>query len=137
MNRTDLQQLAEVRVNEARLLFDEKKFDGAYYLAGYAVEFALKACIAKLIKQHDFYDKKIAKECFTHDPAHLVRLAGLRPQLDADMASDPDLEANWAVACTWLESSRYDRHDEGKADALLKAITDPDHGVLQWIKIYW
>ena len=53
------------------------------------------------------------------------------------MASDPDLEANWAVACTWLESSRYDRHDEGKADALLKAITDPDHGVLQWIKIYW
>ena len=137
MNRIDLQQLAEARVEEARLLFGAKKFDGAYYLAGYAVEFALKACIAKLTDQHDLYNKNIANECFNHQPNTLVKIAGLRPQLDADMKSDLVLKSNWGVACTWTESSRYDWNSEADADALLKAITDPVHGVLQWIRIHW
>ena len=137
MNRTDLQQLAEMRFEEARLLFDARKFDGAYYLAGYAVELALKACIAKLTNQHDFYNKDIANNCFNHKPETLVRVAGLQFRLEAAMLADIDLQANWIVACAWTESSRYDRHDEVKADGLLKAITDRDHGVLPWIRTYW
>ena len=137
VNRTDLQQLAEVRVEEARILFDARQFDGAYYLAGYAVELALKACIAKLTNQHDFYNKEIANNCFNHKPETLVRVAALQSWLEAAMAADPDLKSNWVVACDWTESSRYDRHDEVKAAGLLKAITDRDHGVLQWIRVYW
>ena len=101
MNRTDLQRLAEERIEEAALLLIATKYSGAYYLTGYAIEFALKACIAKLTNKHDFYDLAIAKECFTHKPNVLVKLAGLRPKLDADMAVDLDLEANWAIACAW------------------------------------
>jgi HEPN domain-containing protein len=48
MNRADLQQLAELRITEAKVLLDNGFYAGAYYLAGYAVECALKACIAKL-----------------------------------------------------------------------------------------
>ena len=46
MNRSDFQQLADVRIDEAAVLFAQGKYDGAYYLAGYAVECGLKACIA-------------------------------------------------------------------------------------------
>jgi len=87
VNRTDLQQLAQERIEETALLLSATKYSGVYYLTGYAVEFALKACVAKLTNQHDFYDKDIAKECFTHKPDVLVKLAGLRPQLDQDIAS--------------------------------------------------
>lgn len=137
MNRTDLQHLAEVRVEEARLLFNADKFDGAYYLAGYAVELALKACVAKLTGLHDFYDPAIAKRCFSHKPGELVAVANLLPQLQADMAADADLQANWVLACTWASTSRYEQHNRDEADALLRAITDPDHGVLQWIRTHW
>jgi HEPN domain-containing protein len=137
MNRTDLQQLAEVRIEEARLLFDAGKFDGAYYLAGYAVELGLKACVAKLTGLHDFYDPAVAKKCFTHKPSELVAVANLFPELQADMAAHSDLQENWALACTWNEVSRYERHTRDEADALIKAITDPGHGVLRWIRTHW
>jgi HEPN domain-containing protein len=53
MNREDFQQLAESRLKEARALLTAELPDGAYYLAGYAIECALKACIAKRTQQHD------------------------------------------------------------------------------------
>jgi HEPN domain-containing protein len=54
MNRTEFQSLAEVRIREAKALLDAGLWDGAYYLAGYAVECALKACIAKRTRAEDF-----------------------------------------------------------------------------------
>jgi HEPN domain-containing protein len=47
MNRSDFHRLTEIRIKEAKVLLDRKCYEGAYYLAGYAVECALKACIAK------------------------------------------------------------------------------------------
>lgn len=38
---------------------DQGLYDGAYYLSGYAVEWALKACIAKNVKRYDFPDRKM------------------------------------------------------------------------------
>ncbi|MSU78452.1 MAG: HEPN domain-containing protein [Gemmataceae bacterium] len=48
VNRTQLQQLAQERVRDADSLLKAGQWSGAYYLAGYAVECGLKACIAKL-----------------------------------------------------------------------------------------
>ena len=48
MNRSELQQLAEIRLRDAKALLVTGENDaGAYYMAGYAVECALKAVIAK------------------------------------------------------------------------------------------
>jgi hypothetical protein len=60
VNRTDFQQLADVRIDEgaALLALPVPRSDGAYYLAGYAVECALKACIARTYNQHDWPDKE-------------------------------------------------------------------------------
>ena len=41
MNRSDLQKLAEIRVQDSEVLLGACRWAGAYYLAGYAVECAL------------------------------------------------------------------------------------------------
>jgi len=43
----DFQNLCKRRVDEATTLLSAGHSDGAYYLAGYAVECAFKACICK------------------------------------------------------------------------------------------
>ena len=58
VNRQDLQSLARTRHAEAKALLRAGRSDGAYYLAGYAVECGLKACIAKATKRYDFPEKK-------------------------------------------------------------------------------
>lgn len=73
MNRTELQSLAEERLNDAQLLFDNRRFGAAYYLVGYAIECGLKACIAKLTKAEDFYDKTLARNIFNHNLENLAK----------------------------------------------------------------
>jgi hypothetical protein len=41
VNRADLQQLAETRLREAKVLLDAGEWSGSYYLCGYSVECAL------------------------------------------------------------------------------------------------
>jgi hypothetical protein len=50
VNRVEPQRLAKERISDAKVLLGARHWVGAYYLAGYAVECALKACIAKLMK---------------------------------------------------------------------------------------
>lgn len=60
MDRRDLQALSKARLIEAKALLRLGLNDGAYYLAGYAVECAIKACIAKGSLRHEFPDKRRA-----------------------------------------------------------------------------
>lgn len=48
ISKKDLKILSEVRLEEEQSLLANRYYSGAYYLAGYSVELALKACIAKL-----------------------------------------------------------------------------------------
>ena len=47
----ELNYMALSRLEDAQILVRNKRFDGAYYLAGYVVEYSLKAIIAKLIPE--------------------------------------------------------------------------------------
>jgi len=42
MNSSDFQKLSAIRLEEARVLLRNKQYAGAYYLAGYSIECALK-----------------------------------------------------------------------------------------------
>ena len=84
MNRADFQDISRIRVVEARALLNLGYHQGAYYLIGYAVECALKAGVAKRVKQHDFPDRDLANAVFTHDLEALVRVAGLTEDLDKE-----------------------------------------------------
>ena len=107
------------------------------YLAGYAVECGLKACVAKLTNLHDFPDKQFAANVFTHDINKLVEFARLRPQLDSDIAANQALRANWGIAKDWSEKARYQQNSEALARSLFQAVIDNANGVLPWIKSHW
>jgi HEPN domain-containing protein len=137
MNRDALQQIAKMRVQEAHVLLEAGHFAGAYYLAGYAVECALKACIAKQVKQYDFPDKKLANEAFTHDLKKLIRVAGLSRKLEDDRKTNKAFNHNWAVVKDWNEPARYEVGiSESQALDIYASITGED-GVLPWIIKQW
>lgn len=137
MNRNDLKLLALTRLREAKVLLANDEYSGAYYLAGYVVECALKACIAKRTKRHDFPDKKTVNESWTHGLAKLVGPAGLEILLAAEIKADPAFSRNWANVIRWAEDSRYQPNGEREAIDLIKAIADRRHGVLRWLKQHW
>jgi HEPN domain-containing protein len=138
MNRTAFKEIAKLRVKEAQSLLMNGHFPGAYYLIGYAVECALKACVAKQVKQYDFPDKKLANEAFTHDLERLIKVAGLAPDFANDQKANPALEVNWAIVKDWSESSRYDSGiTEAQANDLYSACITRKNGILPWIKKRW
>ena len=107
-------------------------------MAGYAVECALKACVAKLVREHDFPDKKLANEAFVHDLEKLMRVAGLAPAFDRDKRANRALELNWAVVKDWSEASRYELGiTEAQARDLYAACVELPDGVLPWIENRW
>jgi hypothetical protein len=113
-------------------------FPGAYYLVGYAVECALKACVAKRTNRHDFPDKKTTLDAWTHDLQKLVHLAGVWSDLQRDMHVSPALEINWAIAQDWSESARYDLSiTRVQARELYSACTSRRTGILPWIRERW
>ncbi len=143
MNRNDFQQLSELRAKEAKALLAAGFPEGAYYLAGYAVECALKACIARKTREFDFPEKKRVNDSHTHDLGKLLALAGLSEDLQLEFAANPDLETFWEVVRDWSEESRYEMiqgSDEERiqlATLMIQAIGAQYGGVMQWIKQRW
>lgn len=137
MLKSDFERLALVRADDARLLLGQQRSSSAYYLAGYAVEFALKACIAKQFRQHDIPDKRFVLATYTHNLADLVKQAGLQQALGHRKDESSIFAANWATVAEWDEQSRYQVWTAENADYLLSAIDDPQDGVLPWIRIFW
>jgi hypothetical protein len=137
VTRTDFQQLADVRIAEAKVLLDAQMWDGAYYLAGYAVECALKACIAKRTQPEDFPDKDKAAKAWTHKIDVLVEVAELEPARDTEGTANPKFAAYWRVVVKWKEDARYQRKTQLDAEGLYKAVSDSTDGVLRWIRLHW
>ncbi len=69
-----------VRLAEARALLKAGLPDGAYYLVGYAVECALKACIARGTQRYEFPEKKRVNASHTYDLGELVKVAELQDE---------------------------------------------------------
>lgn len=126
-----------MRLREARTLLEAGLYDGAYYLAGYAVECALKACIAKRTQRHDFPDPDLVKGLFVHDLRQLLAKANLVRHLESLADVDPAFLANWDTVRQWKPDSRYNMHRRDEAEALVLAIADKRHGILTWLRRYW
>jgi HEPN domain-containing protein len=137
VNRADFQRLGNDRLADARALLAARRWAAAYYLAGYAVEGALKACIARLTKAEEFPDKSFAEKCWTHNLTQLLAVSGLKDDFVVALQADPDLAGNWDIVKDWNESSRYARTPKAEAEELYEAIADKKHGVLPWIKRHW
>jgi HEPN domain-containing protein len=138
MNRYDFQQIARMRLKEARILLKNNCFEGAYYLAGYAVECALKACIAKKVKRYDFPDKTFTNKIYTHEMQKLIDAAGLELQLRQLTGQNNNFSLNWSIVKDWSEEKRYSTNiSKAVARDLYIAITGKNDGIITWLKTIW
>ena len=138
MNRVEFQRLAEVRLREAEALQAASLWDGAYYLAGYAVECGLKACAVRQFRQDEVPDKKIVDDFYTHRLDKLRGIAGVRAALESRASQDAAFQVNWNTVRYWNETSPYDHSiSEAKACDMQMAVGDPTTGVLSWLRKQW
>lgn len=98
--RIEFQELTSLRFDEANTRLAQNYPDGAFYLAGYAVEYALKSAICWTLDIDDFFDTysskahsakvkdDIVQKFKTRDYETLVLLSGLYVKLEEAMATD-------------------------------------------------
>ncbi|PZA14036.1 DNA-binding protein [Rhodopseudomonas palustris] len=131
-DRAALQHLARERLAEARLLLANGHPSGAYYLAGYVLECALKAAIARQFRADEIPDLKRVSKIYSHDLSQLMDIAGLKSVLEAEIAVRPDLKKRWAIAAEWSERARYELWTDDRASAILDAIGG-EEGLFEWL----
>jgi HEPN domain-containing protein len=144
VNQAELRQMSKERIRDAQALIRGKRWEFAYYSAGYAVECALKSCLlARMVATGWVFDPKAktTDQCRTHEFLALIRTAGLEEELNAKLkesgAAGREFVDNWEIVNQWRVTSRYEAKTEDEARKLLAAITDKPHGVLKWIQNYW
>ncbi|RAI45298.1 hypothetical protein CH341_04705 [Rhodoplanes roseus] len=137
MRRSDLQAMAQAKLDDATILLAHGRFSNAYYLAGYAVELGLKACIAAQVNAETIPDKEFIKKIYSHVFPELIGLAGLAAEFKRRKDENPAFAANWAIVSEWSPDVRYEQRDPMSAQLMLQAIIEPERGVLPWIKTFW
>ena len=144
MTRTDFQQIAILRLEEAETLLNQGKNNGSCYLAGYALESALKAAICQRMDNDDFFDilkSETVRAFKIHNLSELVILAGLSREYKALEVKNLILLANWEYIKNDIKWSEQLRYQMGftviQAQTMINAISDPQNGILEWIKKYW
>ena len=137
--RALLQQLAKLRLDEAKLLAREGQFSGAYYVAGYAIECALKARIAAMFRENEIPDKNLVNKVYTHELAALLNLAGLEKPLETERQNDSELDRRWSIVKNWTKQARYAIWTEQQAAAIIDAIDGDGKtgGLFQWLSARW
>jgi hypothetical protein len=137
LKRSDLKALAVSKIEDATHLISIGSYSNGYYLAGYSIELALKACIARQIAAETIPDKAFINSVYVHNLKSLIGSAGLNAALKEAEDKDPNFAANWAIVSEWTPEVRYETIEAFSAQLLSSAITDPKSGVLQWIKAHW
>src|SRR5689334_3330126 len=106
LTRVELRRIARTRLRDAEVLFDGRRYDGAVYLCGYAIELALKARICTTLRWAGFPERgnefRDLQSFKTHDFEALLRLAGRENIRVAHLA-------DWSVVVQWNPESRYER----------------------------
>jgi HEPN domain-containing protein len=144
MVRQEFKQIAILRLTEAESLLNQNHYDGCCYLAGYCLEMALKAVICRRMEKDDFFDilkSESARSFKIHNLGELVILAGLQKKYEDLSSTNRNFESNWVVIkdqIRWSEQLRYQTgFTKSDAEDMLKAINDPQNGILKWLKKYW
>ena len=104
-NRLEFQALTVERLTDAGALLKAGRYACAYYISGYAIECALKACIARRTNQDDFPPREAARY-YVHDRPKLLDSAGLSSAFEQELKQDATFRRNWAAVKDWTEETR-------------------------------
>lgn len=159
-NPVEIKKLYNQRLTEANILLGNKMFDGAFYLAGYCVEFALKAKICERyglptlfketlpLKKGDPQppsktDEQIAIDkavsyiktnLRVHDLYALLIYSGLLKQFMEELQKDPEFILLQSILFNlWNEQARYKTcgtFEEKSVDKLVTLLPK----LLSWIE---
>jgi hypothetical protein len=132
-----LQALARERLAEAKLLLVNDRPSGAYYLAGYAIECALKARIARDFRANEIPDKALVNSVYTHNLPTLLRLAGLEEDLKLAAEAGSPIPLQWSFIAKWSETARYEVWTRQSAADMLDAVGGDEEGVFRWLTDRW
>jgi HEPN domain-containing protein len=140
LTRKNLQELSRLRLREAEALYKAHFYDGCVYLAGYAVELALKARICRLlrVKEYPPLAGDIGRAFKVHSLDQLKVLAGLGAEID--VKRNKELFDNWSKAVEWDPEQRYDapgKYNARVAKGVLDGLTDKPNGVFTWLTKRW
>ena len=123
---TELDQIAEARLEDGKALLAAGRFDGATYVCGYAVEVGLKARICQTLNWSEFPstgDEFNAYRSFqTHKLEVLLRLSG---QEERVKERHFDL---WSAVAVWNVESRYNpvgAIQKANAELMINAAEQP------------
>lgn len=102
-----LKSISRARLRDAKELLEAKRYDGAVYLCGYAVELALKARICRTLRWTGFPETqsefKGLGSVKTHDLEILLRFSGIEPRIKKKYLPF------WSVVLDWDPEKRYQR----------------------------
>jgi hypothetical protein len=137
--RTELQDLSRLKLKEAEALYKAHLYDGCVYLAGYAVELALKARICRLLRVKEYpLSGEIGRAFKVHNLDQLKVLAGLSAEIHVD--KNRELFNNWSKAVEWDPEQRYEapgKYDASSARILLESLKAKPNGVFTWLTKLW
>ena len=139
----EIRQVADIRLEEAYLLYEDTYYEGAYYLAGYCVELYLKAKICETLDIDNLFDatfteKEIARPFKIHKLDSLLWLCGLKKKFEIEINSNHQFLKEWSRIVNWSEDTRYlpkGTISQAKAFEMIDAIQNKN-GFLTWIKKY-
>jgi HEPN domain-containing protein len=137
MNRKQWKVQAEEHCAAAKALLREGNYSAAYYLAGLAVECALKAKISRSVKAGDWPDKDFTLQVHTHKLSALVSHAQLEAARITEGNRSTQFRLNWNTVKDWRVESRYQVWTQAQARDMVEAVGKRGSGVLAWIKGHW
>ena len=138
-NHKEGKKLSLLRIKEAKILFKNSAYNGAYYLAGYSIEFALKACYCKTVTAQSFPPVKgIYNKLYDHNLNSLMDVSNVKKDFEKDAQENTTLQINWEIVKDWSVGSRYSSNIKRKeAEAMISSVQNRSNGILTWIKKVW
>jgi HEPN domain-containing protein len=101
----ELRTISRKRLRDAQVLLRAKRFDGAWYLCGYAIELALKARICRTLRWPGFpesgKDFEGLQSLKTHNLEILLRFSGIADRVRTNRM------AEWSKVLDWSPEKRY------------------------------
>lgn len=103
--KDDVHKIARARFEDAAVLMMAKRYEGAVYLCGYAIELGLKARICNTLNWQGFPESKSEFQGYqsfkTHDLDVLLHLSGIEEEIKSKYF------AEWSAVAQWNPEARY------------------------------
>ena len=105
LTRNELSKISRARLKDSEILFNSRRYDGAVYLCGYAIEIALKARICKTLRWHGYPLSRGEFQNFlsfkTHNLDVLLSLSGIERKIKTEYLTE------WSAVTAWDPEARY------------------------------